>query len=109
MRICQGTFGKLKRLFIGAFSIYMTVPLKFKDVFQGFCCVRNFLHLSRAFWMKQYRPQPLKVCTIIHTLDIAKKNDGFRYIHVNQKRLLRTICESKKFIKDNLRHLILSN
>ena len=77
--------------------------------FKDFAVSGISYNLSRAFWMKQYRPQPLKVCTIIHTLDIAKKNDGFRYIHVNQKRLLRTICESKKFIKDNLRHLILSN
>ena len=37
--------------------------------------------------MEQYRPQTFKVCKLIHTLDIANKNDGFQYLYVNQKRL----------------------
>ena len=37
--------------------------------------------------MEQYRPQTFKACTLIHTLDIANKNDGFQYLYVNQKRL----------------------
>ena len=37
--------------------------------------------------MEQYRPQTFKACTLIRTLDIANKNDGFQYLYVNQKRL----------------------
>ena len=34
--------------------------------------------------MKQNRPQPFKVCTLIHTLNIANKNDDFQHLYLNQ-------------------------
>ena len=34
--------------------------------------------------MKQNRRQPFKICTLIHTLDIANKNDDFQHLYLNQ-------------------------
>ena len=77
MRVFQDTFRKLKRLFISVFSIYMTVPLKFKDVFQGFCCVKNFLQFITCFLHGTISSTTFQGLHI-HTLDIANKNDGFQ-------------------------------